>query len=301
MYHSVLGKPSLRVVLVMGLLMGLCSLLLLAACGGEEKKGATGGTQNGESLKEALRSEYEKVGEMQSESKSVDLEIHNRGPGQSKYMTFATVHLKMGAGELNVTGGADPDRLMEAHSSYNVSAWKPKVSKHVPTEWGILTVRQGSVEGARGGDARNVWDIRLNEEVNTALVVEVGAGESDLDLDSLNLGVPGYKGVGVPGAEGRDLTVQMGAGDTTVDLTGDYTKTKNIDASIQGGVGEATVLLPSRVGVKVKAQGGLGKIDAKGLQRADDSSYVNDAYGESEVTLRVDIEGGFREINLEVV
>ena len=298
MYHSVLGKPSLRVVLVMGLLMGLCSLLLLAACGGEEKKGATGGTQNGESLKEALRSEYEKVGEMQSESKSVDLEIHNRGPGQGKYMTFATIHLKMGAGELNVTGGADADRLMEAHSSYNVSAWKPKVSKHVPTDWGILTVRQGSVEGARGGDARNVWDIRLNEEVNTALVVEVGAGESDLDLDSLNLGVPGLKGVGVPGAEGRDLTVQMGAGDTTVDLTGDYTK--KIDASIQGGVGEAKVMLPSGVGVKVNAQG-PGKIDAKGLQRADDSSYVNDAYGESEVTLRVDIEGGFREINLEVV
>ena len=294
MDHSVIGKPSLRVVLVMGLLMGL-SVLLLAACGSEEKKGATGGTQNGESLKEAIRSDYEKVGEMQSESKSVDLEIHNRGPGQSKYMTFATVHLKMGAGELNVTGGADPDRLMEAHSSYNVSAWKPKVSKHVPTDWGILTVRQGSVEGARGGDARNVWDIRLNEEVNTALLVEVGAGESDLDLDSLNLGVPG-----VPGAEGRDLTVQMGAGDTTVDLTGDYTKTKNIDASIQGGVGEAKVMLPSGVGVKVNAQG-PGKIDAKGLQRADDSSYVNDAYGESEVTLRVDIEGGFREINLEVV
>jgi Cell wall-active antibiotics response 4TMS YvqF len=118
--------------------------------------------------------------------------------------------------------------------------------------------------------------------------------ESDLDLDSLNLGVPGHQ-------EPVDLTVQMGAGDTTVDLTGDYTKPfPHIDASIQGGVGEATVLLPRMVGVKVKAQGGLGKIDAKGLQRVDDA-YVNDAYGESEVTLRVDIEGGFREINLEVV
>jgi hypothetical protein len=36
MYHSLIGKPSLRVGLVMGLLMGLCSLLSLAACGGEE-------------------------------------------------------------------------------------------------------------------------------------------------------------------------------------------------------------------------------------------------------------------------
>jgi hypothetical protein len=250
--------------------------------GGEEKKGATDGTQNGESLKEVIRSDYEKVGEMQTVSKSV----RNNLP-------YATVDLKMGEGELNVTGGADADRLMEADFSYNVPAWKPKVSKHAPGDFNNLKVRQGSVEGARGGDARNEWDIRLNDEVHTHLVVEVGAGESDLDLDSLNLGVPGSQ-------EPMDLTVQMGAGDTTVDLTGDYTKPfPHIDASIQGGVGEAKVLLPSRVGVKVKAQG-LGKIDAKGLQRVDDA-YVNDTYGESEVTLRVDIKGDFREINLEVV
>ena len=47
MYHSLIGKPSLRVVLVMGLLIGLCSLLLLAACGGEESaKGGAGEEHN---------------------------------------------------------------------------------------------------------------------------------------------------------------------------------------------------------------------------------------------------------------
>src|SRR5215207_3736430 len=41
-YHSLIGNPSLRVVLVMGLLIGLC-LLLLAACGGENPaKGGAG-------------------------------------------------------------------------------------------------------------------------------------------------------------------------------------------------------------------------------------------------------------------
>jgi hypothetical protein len=90
----------------------------------------------------------------------------------------------------------------------------------------------------------------------------------------------------------------MGAGKTTVDLTGDYAQ--NFDASIQGGVGEATVLLPSEVGVKAKAQGGLGKINAEGLEKVGDS-YVNDAYGESDVTLDVDVRGGVGQIKLEVV
>jgi Tol biopolymer transport system component len=46
-HHSLIGKPSLRVVLVMGLLIGLCSLLLLAACRGEEAdKGSAGQEHN---------------------------------------------------------------------------------------------------------------------------------------------------------------------------------------------------------------------------------------------------------------
>jgi hypothetical protein len=214
----------------------------------------------------------QQVGKMQRESKSVDL----------KNAQSARAQLKLGAGELHLAGGAD--QLMEGEFSYNVSEWKPKVSYDVSGEKGELVVKQGSGEDVRlGADARNEWDISLNDEVPTDLVVQMGAGESDLDLDSLTL-------------TGVDL--QLGAGKTTVDLTGDYAH--SFDASIQGGVGEATVLLPSEVGVKAKAEGGLGKINAKGLKRVGDS-YVNDAYGESDVNLSVDVQGGIGEINLEVV
>jgi hypothetical protein len=188
----------------------------------------------------------------------------------------------MGAGELNLTGGAD--RLMEAEFSYNVANWKPKVDYDVSGETSELMVSQGSGGGVRlGGDARNEWDIRFNDEVPTTLSVQMGAGESNLDLDSLTL---------------RGLDLEMGAGRTTVDLTGDYAQ--DLSASIQGGVGEATVQLPSEVGVRVEAQGGLGEINAEGLQR-EGEAYVNDAYGDSEVTLDVDIQGGVGQINLEVV
>jgi hypothetical protein len=212
------------------------------------------------------------VGKMRHESKSVD----------PKDAQSVRAQLKMGAGELNLTGGAD--RLMEGDFSYNVAEWKPDVSYDVSGDEGELVVKQGGSEGSNlTGEARNEWDIRLNDEMPTDLVVQMGAGESDLDLDSLAL---------------EGLKLQMGAGKTTVDLTGDYAK--GFHASIQGGVGEATVMLPSGVGVEAKAQGGIGRINAEGLKRVGDS-YVNDAYGESDVTIKVDVQGGVGEINLEAV
>jgi hypothetical protein len=240
-------------VVVLSILVMAATTLLAGACGMQP-----GGTPQ--------------VGKMQQVSKSVDPKN-----AQSVHAQF-----KMGAGELNLTGGAD--QLMEADFSYNVAEWKPKVSYDVSGEEGDLLVKQGGEEGPNlTGKARNEWEIRLNDELPTDLVVQLGAGESDLDLDSLAL---------------KGLKLQMGAGKTTVDLTGDYAQSFN--SSIQGGVGEATVELPSEVGVKAKAQGGLGKINAEGLKKVGDS-YVNDAYGESDVTLNVNVQGGVGEINLEVV
>src|SRR5918998_922075 len=238
---------------VLSILMMAAMAVLTGACGTQG-----GGTQQ--------------VGKMQRESKSVD----------PKDAQSSRTQLKMGAGELNLTGGAD--QLMEADFSYNVSDWKPRVSYDLSADEGELVVKQGGAGGSSlSGETRNEWEIRLNDEVPTDLVVQMGAGESDLDLDSLTL-------------TGVDL--QMGAGKTTVDLTGDYAQ--DFDASIQGGVGEATVMLPSEVGVEAKAEGGLGKINAKGLKREGDS-YVNDAYGNSGVTLIVDVQDGVGQINLEVV
>ena len=240
--------------LVILLVAAVAVALFAGACGTQR-----GGTQ-------------QQVGEMQRQSHSI----------QAENAQSVRANLKMGAGELTLSGGAD--QLMEAEFSYNVADWKPKVNYDVSGETGELMVRQGSGGGIRlGGDARNEWDIRFNDEVPTNLSVQMGAGESNLDLDSLTL---------------TGLDLEMGAGRTTIDLTGDYDR--DLVASIQGGVGQATVQLPSEVGVRVEAQGGLGEINAEGLQM-EGEAYVNDAYGDSEVSLDVDIQGGVGQINLEVV
>ena len=214
----------------------------------------------------------QQVGKMQHDSKSVD----------PKNAQSARARLEMGAGELNLSGGAD--KLMEADFSYKVPDWKPRVSYDVSGEKGELIVKQGSANGGNlSGGARNEWDISMNDELPTDLVVRLGAGESNLDLDSLTL---------------AGVDRHMGAGTTTVDMSGDYAR--DFDATIEGGVGQATVLLPSEVGVKAKAEGGLGGINAKGLNKVG-GSYVNDAYGESDTNLSIDVTGGVGEINLKVV
>src|SRR5919107_5780248 len=132
-------------VVVLLIVMMSATAVLAGACGTQR-----GGAQQ--------------VGKMQRESQSVSL----------KNAQSARAELKMGAGELNVTGGAD--QLMEGDFSYNVSEWKPKVSYDVSGQKGELVVKQGGAEGGGlSGGARNEWDISMNAELPTDLGVRLGA------------------------------------------------------------------------------------------------------------------------------
>jgi len=189
------------------------------------------------------------------------------------------VQIEMGAGELKVAGGAT--KLLEAAFDYSGAEGKPKVAYDVTGNQGQLTVTQS---GGRVhiGRTHNNWDVRLANDVPLELKIEMGAGQGTLRLGGLLL---------------TKLNVEMGAGQATVDLTGDWKK--DLDANIEGGVGSATIRLPRNVGVRVHATGGIGSINARGLRREADA-YVNEAYGKSAVTLRLNIEGGVGEINLEL-
>jgi len=210
-------------------------------------------------------------GDLQPESESVEL-----GSAES-----VRAEIGMGVGELKVAGGAA--ELLEADFSYNIAQWKPEVKYSVSDNQGLLTVQQPSIKGGiPKGDIRYDWDIRLNNDVPLELSVDLGAGDGNFELGSLSL---------------TQLELQMGAGETTVDLTGDWKR--DLDAHIECGIGEVTLQLPSNVGVRVDAEGAIAEIHASDL-KWDGDAYVNDAYGKSEVTLHIDLEVGVGEINLEL-
>ncbi len=212
-----------------------------------------------------------RVGELRTESKSVE-------PGDAKSVR---VKMVLGAGDLVVTGGAK--KLLEADFTYNVAKLKPEVEF---TD-GTLVVQHPDVRGYRTlqdiKDFRNEWDLRLNNDVPMNLSLDMGAGTSDLQLAGLSL---------------TGLDIMLGAGKSTVDLSGGWRR--DLDVTINTGAANITVRLPRDVGVRVEAVAGVGRIEASGLKQ-DGNAYTNEAYGTSEVTLRINILTGIGQINLEVV
>ena len=112
------------------------------------------------------------------------------------------------------------------------------------------------------------------------LNVNLGAGESDLDLRGLRL---------------ERVEIDMGVGEMTLDLQGFHER--SFDVKVDGGVGSGTLRLPSEVGVRVRIDGGLGSVNAHGLTKTG-GAYVNDAYGKSAVTIEVDINAGIGSLDL---
>jgi hypothetical protein len=212
------------------------------------------------------------------------------------------VEIDMGAGELDVAGGADG--LLDADFVYNVAAYKPEVDYGD----GRLTVRQPENRGRASllgvDDYRYEWDLRLAEDVPMEMQIDLGAARSDLALGDLSLTSldldtgAGAVSVDLAGASSlSDLRINFGAGDLSLDLAGE--RSVDLDVRIDGGVGRATVTLPRDVGVRVEIDGGLGEVRANGFTR-DGDTYTNDAYGETEVTVEVEIDGGVGAIELEL-
>ncbi|HTW92293.1 MAG TPA: toast rack family protein [bacterium] len=194
----------------------------------------------------------------------------------------ASASITIGVGKLKIEGGADS--LLDARFEYNIPDWKPVLSYKVEDCEGQLTVEQPSrVVGATWpGNVRYDWNLRLNRTIPMNLEINLGVGKSDVDLNGVNV---------------HHLDLVAGVGEGSVDLSGP--RTSDLDATIKAGVGKLTLILPTDVGVRVTAQAGLGHVDASGL-KADGDAWVNDVWGKTKTSLRIEVEGGIGAVELRL-
>ncbi|MBN1976570.1 MAG: hypothetical protein JW918_04135 [Anaerolineae bacterium] len=257
------------------------------------------------------------VGELQEKEESIPLD----GAGS------VAVDILFGAGELEIASG-DPDQLFSGRFLYNVAEWEPEVAYSD----GKLSIQQGDGDESWGWPskeaARNEWELAFSPEVPLEMDIKTGAGQGELDLTGLQLekldidlgagdfsiqfnapnraemsrftldvGAADLEITGVGNASPEDMIVQGGTGKITLDLTGDWANSADIE--VTSGVGQLDLRLPDDVGVRVEVQGGLSNVEATGLSRSGDA-YVNDAYGEAEIELNIAVTTGVGQVDLKV-
>jgi N-terminal domain of toast_rack, DUF2154 len=210
---------------------------------------------------------------------------HNAGPLQYDSQTVeadgaesAHVALHMGAGEMRVTDGAS--QLARADFSYNVPDWKPIVRYTKNSKRGDLTIEQPKGAKTHFGNSKYTWEVQLSNKIPMELEIHFGAGQARLDVGSLDL---------------RGVEIHMGVGQVDLDLRGHLKHSYNV--ALHGGVGEATVRVPSDAGVYAEASGGIGSINVHGLRKIGDH-WESESYSKAENKLRLEVHGGIGEIKI---
>jgi N-terminal domain of toast_rack, DUF2154/Domain of unknown function (DUF5668) len=193
--------------------------------------------------------------------------------------------IEMPSGMLTISGNSP--RLLDANFSYERPADRPKLDYQVSGDQGELKITAQDentththIVGVGGDDSD--WNLQFGGGVPLELKIEMGAGQSDLRLNGMDV---------------SHLDVEMGAGELNLDLTGE--RKSSLSGKIEGGAGTATIRLPKDIGVRVQASGGIGSVTAQGLKR-DGDTYTNDAYGKTPASIDMSVEGGVGQIRLEM-
>ena len=236
----------------------------------------------------------------------------------------ASVKIEMGGPELTISGGANG--LMDGDFNSNSRA-QPEIKYRVNKGKGALTVKHES-SGAIAKRIGNRWNIALNNKIPLDLDVEFSTGKCVLSLAGLLLNelelevFSGNAQVDLSGAHPSltSAVIEMDNGELNVKMTGEYpaletlkvnltnggltvdlngTWTRDLKASFSSYAAGVTVILPKNIGVQVEVHNSNGRVNANGLTILN-GDYVNEAFGKSSVTLRLEIRDTNGVINLQL-
>lgn len=209
--------------------------------------------------------------------------------------------LQLVGGHLSIAGGSP--EILEADFTSSNPQWLPKVDYYIQEEKGILSLQQPlTIQGLTLSPLNYSWEIRLGDTIPLALQITLGAALGEMDFTGTSLTTLQVNtGVGDvhlnlnQTSSLSSLELRMGMGSLELSLLGP--RENDVEVVIWGGIGRATIYLPREVGVLVDIKGGLGRIRAQDFF-VHDSTYMNEAYQETEPGIYLEIRAGLGEIRL---
>jgi hypothetical protein len=187
--------------------------------------------------------------------------------------------ISFGAGELTLSPGA-ADMLVEGTATYDIPNFKPEVIQNGSD----IEIKQGQLKWLNVSNFKNEWDLKLGEtpmelEINagayqghyefgglalTDLTIKDGASDVNASFSEPNptkmsvfryeTGASSVKLTGLANANFSTLIFNGGAGDYTLDFSGDLRQ----DATVRSetGFGNLLLVIPRGVDARVTVEGG---------------------------------------------
>jgi hypothetical protein len=202
---------------------------------------------------------------------------HIQAPLNNTQTAKVSINFATGTNELKAL--LDSQNLIEGDLSvYGSIDFVPS------TDGSNANVRLSESNGSFGfpfmGDSGEQWSIGLNPKVAYDLDLNMGVGNSTIDLSKLTL------------TNGK---INVGVGQVEVRLP----STGKFNFKIDGGVGTLKIRLPGRIGVHIDLDSGLGSFNAGSrLRSIGDNVYETDGFATASDQITLKIEAGIGSINV---
>ncbi len=191
----------------------------------------------------------------------------------------ARADLSFGAGNSKVYALNDSDNLIEGQlRTYGT----PTFSVSASGEQATIKLEPGpaSIPVVIPTVSEEMWNIGLNSVVTYQLSLNLGVGQSNIDMTSLHL-----SGGGIDGG--------VGTSDLHLPNKGQYT------LDINGGVGTIKIYVPSNVAVRAEVNGGLGSFNRlPNMQEVSDKVYETPGFSTAADAVTLKIDGGVGSISM---
>lgn len=252
---------------------------------------------------------------------SVDLpERQKAGPEVKESITVADpksdetrLTLSFGAGKLTLSPGSQ--NLVDGTVIYNVKELKPEILK----TGNSIEIKQGDFKRLPPNDMKNEWDLKVSD-MPLDLTVQAGAYEGDLELGGLALksltvkdgashvdvsfgtpnqtemsilryetGASDVKLTGLGNANFSTLTFSGGAGNYTLDFSGEFQRDATV--TVESGLGNVSLIVPKDVPAVVTVESTAVNISAGSGWAQNGQKYTQKGSG-SALTILVKMAAG---------
>ncbi|MBL0348706.1 toast rack family protein [Candidatus Villigracilis affinis] len=227
-----------------------------------------------------------------------------------------SLKLSFGAGEIKLSPGAS--QLVEGTATYNYSAFKPEVN----TDGGDIAIQMSDVDFKtfpNFNDLKNEWDFKLGDtpmdlSIESGaydgtfefgglalenLTVQDGAANVALSFSEPNLsemstfryetGASNVKMTGLANANFSLMDFSSGAGDYTLDFSGELQRDASI--KISSGLSNIIVIVPEGVNAVVTVDSGASNVSAGSNWSMKGNIYMQEGEGPT-LTFVIEIGAG---------